>query len=135
MTVDFYFLIVLRSGSWHRLSLPIELTEPLLWSVSCSVMLRKRSNGKYNHPPVATMISPISIPVGILQKISIPTIDIDDDDEVRCRFADDIDECGDVCYPVSLPNRTELLSNCTMLITGEKAGDWYGVTIMVRKRL
>jgi hypothetical protein len=132
MTDDLYFLIVLRSGSWHRLSLPIELAEPLLWSVSCSIMLRRKSNGEYNQPPVATMISPIYIPVGILQAIYIPTIDTDDNDEVRCRFAGDADECGDVCYPASLPNGTELLSNCTLLITGEKEGDWYGVTIMVR---
>ena len=130
-TDDSYFPFVLWSRSWRRLSLPRNLGESILWKVSCSITLRKRSNGEYNHPPVSSMISPIRIPAQILQTIFIPTID-QNNDEVRCRFASEIDACGDVCYPLSLPNGTELLSNCTLLITGENADDWYGVTIMVK---
>ncbi|CAF1305923.1 unnamed protein product [Rotaria sp. Silwood1] len=41
-----------------------------------------------------------------------------------------IDECGDICYPSSLPSSTTL-SNCTITFTGPKAGIWYGIAIQV----
>ncbi|CAF1946688.1 unnamed protein product [Rotaria magnacalcarata] len=41
-----------------------------------------------------------------------------------------IDECGDICYPGSLPNGT-ILSNCTITFTGMKAGIWYAIAIQV----
>ncbi|CAF4749147.1 unnamed protein product, partial [Rotaria magnacalcarata] len=39
-----------------------------------------------------------------------------------------IDECGDICYPGSLPNGT-ILSNCTITFTGMKVGIWYAIAI------
>jgi hypothetical protein len=94
------------------------------------INLQIRPGGNYNHPPVATIISPIYIPVGIQQNIFIPTIDADND-EVRCRLANGTNECGDACPPASLPNGTILFSNCTLLITGAKVNDWYAVAIQV----
>ncbi|CAF4550320.1 unnamed protein product [Rotaria sp. Silwood1] len=41
-----------------------------------------------------------------------------------------IDECGDICYPNSVPNGTTL-TNCTITFTGLKAGVWYGIAIQV----
>jgi hypothetical protein len=41
-----------------------------------------------------------------------------------------IDECGDICYPGSMPNGTTL-SNCTLSFTGMRAGTWYAVAIQV----
>jgi hypothetical protein len=41
-----------------------------------------------------------------------------------------IDECGDICYPSSVPNGTTL-SNCTLSFTGLIAGAWYAVSIQV----
>jgi hypothetical protein len=41
-----------------------------------------------------------------------------------------IDECGDICYPSSVPNGTTL-SNCTLTFTGLKSGTWYAVAIQV----
>lgn len=41
-----------------------------------------------------------------------------------------IDECGDICYPGSLPAGTTL-SGCTISFTGLRANVWYGVAIQV----
>lgn len=87
-----------------------------------------RPDGTYNTPPKATMISPIYIPVGVAQQISIPTIDADNDN-VRCRFANGSKECSSVCPPSSLPSGTTISSSCTLTITGANAGDWYAVAI------
>jgi hypothetical protein len=91
-------------------------------------------DGTVNSPPVAVIISPIYIPVGIQQTIFIPTIDANND-HVQCRFANDANECADVCPPASLPNGTIILSNCTLFITSANVGDWYAVAIMVRKTI
>jgi len=129
-----YFLVAYQGGILREI---YSQNGPIMdgrWSVACLINLQIRSNGEYNNPPVSAMISPIHITVGIPQEIFIPTIDADND-KVRCRFANGSDECGDVCYPTSLPNGTDLLSNCTLLITGVNAGDWYAVAITVKKLL
>lgn len=41
-----------------------------------------------------------------------------------------IDECGDICYPGSLPSGTTL-TGCTISFTGLKANVWYGFAIQV----
>lgn len=126
-----YFLVAYQSLSWRQLSLPSGSSSAnTAWSISCLIDLRIRSDGTYNHPPVATIISPIYIPVGIPQSILIPTID-SDNDQVRCRFANGTNECGNACPPASLPNGTKLYSNCTLIITGAKYNDWYAITIEV----
>lgn len=128
-----YFLVAFQSASWRQLSRPPGTTgSNTSWSVSSWINVRLRENGQYNQPPVATIISPIYIPVGIQQTIVIPTID-GDNDQVRCRFAQGFNECGSVCPPASLPNGTTLFSNCTLLITGINVGDWYAVAIAVSK--
>ncbi len=130
-----YFVVSFASNNWRPLTLPPGNGGSLAWSLSCTVDLRLRPNGALNHPPVAAIISPIYIPVGIQQAIFIPTIDADND-QVRCRFAlNGSNECADVCPPASLPNGTVILSNCTLFITGTNVGDWYAVAIMVRKTI
>ncbi len=106
------------------------------WSIACTIDLRPRSDtGKLNTPPVATIISPVDIPVGVQTALFIPTID-SDNDVVRCRFSNSTDECSDVCPPASLPNNTVIIaSNCTLLITGANAGDWYAVALQVCHKL
>ncbi len=130
-----FFLIFYRAA-WRTLSLPINGSASKGWSIACTIDLAPRSdNGKPNTPPVATVISPIYIPVGSRTSITIPTID-GDNDVVRCRFADATTECADVCPPDSLPNNTILISsNCTLLITGAYVNDWYAVAIQVRNKL
>jgi hypothetical protein len=123
-------------SAWRTLTLPPGNSSSKSWSVSCTIDLRLRSDtGTLNTPPVATMISPIYIPVGSRTSLLIPTID-SDNDEVRCRFANTSTECADVCPPASLPNNTVLISsNCTLFITGAKVGDWYSVAIQVCSKL
>jgi len=127
-------LLTHESGNWRELSLPTGIGTSGDWSLLCLMDLQLRLNGKYNTPPVATMISPIFIPEGIRQTIIIPTIDADND-QVRCRFANGSDECASVCYPNSLPNGTTISSDCILSITGSNVSDWYAVAIVVRKKL
>lgn len=124
-----YFQIAFASSAWRNLSLPTGVTSKT-WSVSTLIDLRVRDDGTWNTPPIATMISPIYIPAGVQQTISIPTIDADDDD-VRCRFASGTNECGTVCPPASLPSGTSISTDCVLTITGATAGDWYAVAIQV----
>lgn len=125
------FRIVVSSGSWQRLSLPMALMGHVFWNVIGSIALRMRSNGQYNNPPLTELIFPIRVPVNVSSTIYIPATD-PDNDQIRCRFAIDIDDCGDVCHSRSLPNDTQLSPNCTLVIVGENVDDWYGVTILVR---
>jgi hypothetical protein len=125
-----YFVVAYQANSFRTLSLPGSGGSTLGWSISTVIDLRIRSDGKYNNPPKATMISPIYIPVGVQQKISIPTID-EDNDDVRCRFASGANECSAVCPPGSLPSGTSISNNCVLTITGAHAGDWYAVAIQV----
>ncbi|CAF1549671.1 unnamed protein product, partial [Adineta ricciae] len=69
--------------------------------------------------------------VGIPQTFIIPTIDADND-QVRCRFANDSEECASVCHPGSLPNGTIMTSNCTFSINGSNVADWYAVAIVIK---
>ncbi|CAF3873141.1 unnamed protein product [Rotaria sp. Silwood1] len=43
-----------------------------------------------------------------------------------------IDECGGICYPGSVPNSTNL-SDCTITLTGSKAGVWYAIAVQVSR--
>jgi len=125
-----YFSVAYQASSFRTLNLPNGGGSTLGWSISALIDLRIRSDGKYNTPPKATMISPIYIPVGVQQTISIPTID-EDGDDVRCRFANGTNECGAVCPPGSLPSGTSISKNCVFTIKGAHAGDWYAVAIQV----
>jgi hypothetical protein len=129
-----YFVVTFSSNTWRPLTLPPYNSTSKSWNITCVIDIRLRPDGTFNHPPVATIISPIYIPVGIQESIFIPTIDADND-QVRCRFANGPGECADVCPPTSLPNGTILFSNCTLLITGVNVTDWYAVVIMVRMLL
>ena len=125
-----YFTIAYVSSVWRNLSLPLGVSNNS-WSISTVIDLRVRSDGTWNTSPVATMISPVYIPVGVQQTISIPTIDADNDN-VRCRFASGASECGTVCPPASLPAGTSISTDCNLTITGANAGDWYAVALQVR---
>ncbi|CAM6001833.1 unnamed protein product [Sphagnum balticum] len=95
-----YFTIAYASDGWRNLSLPSGVSANN-WSLSTVIDLRVRPDGTWNTPPIATMISPVYIPVGVQQTILIPTIDADNDN-IRCRFASGSNECGTVCPPASL---------------------------------
>ncbi|CAF0756275.1 unnamed protein product [Didymodactylos carnosus] len=93
------FTIAFQSGMWRTLNNPGTGTiqnNDAKWSVSTSIDLIPRSDGTYNSAPVATMLSPINIPVLIPFIIQIPVVDADGD-VIRCRWAQSTatyDECG-----------------------------------------
>jgi len=123
------FSIAYQDGPWQSLTTNSKAS----WSLVSRINLTKRPNGLYNNAPFATMMSPIYVMESQKANILIPTADIDNDD-VRCRWADStngIDECADVCPPGSLPSGTTIYPNCTLIITGGAASDWYVVAIMV----
>jgi hypothetical protein len=125
------FAVSFQDGAWR----PLATAPSASWSISTYINLNPRSdNGLYNNAPVATMMSPINIPVNQPTAIKVPVGDADGD-ILRCRWAtssNGIDECGGVCPPSSLPSNTNIYPNCTIIITGPAVGDWFGVTLMVR---
>lgn len=104
------------------------------WSISSRIKIEPRSNsGLYNKAPAATVMLSIDIPVNKTKVILIPIADADGD-TLRCRWSTSscgVDECGGACPPDSLPPNTIIFPNCTIIITGQNAGDWFGVALMV----
>ncbi|CAF4906980.1 unnamed protein product [Rotaria sp. Silwood1] len=103
------------------------------WSIGCCLDLSIRLDGIINTPPVATIISPIHVPVNTKTNIKIPVIDADND-VIRCRWAQNttsLDECGDVCGIA--PGSTLNSNDCTLLFdsTGTIVGQYYPITLMV----
>ncbi|CAF1495397.1 unnamed protein product [Didymodactylos carnosus] len=124
-----HFTIAFQNDAWYHLALPATPVNPS-WSLACTIKLLVRPDGTINTSPEAVMVSPINIPVGTTQYVVIPVSDADNDN-VRCRFANGSNECGDVCPPGSLPSSTTILSNCTLVIKGLTANVYYAVTIQV----
>ncbi|CAF3856350.1 unnamed protein product [Adineta steineri] len=103
------------------------------WSIGCCIDLTVRPDGFINTPPVATIISPITIPINTITNITIPVIDADDD-FLSCRWAQKtaaLDECGDVCQMA--PGSTLDNDDCVLTYnsTGKTVGQYYAVTLMV----
>ncbi|CAF2977539.1 unnamed protein product [Rotaria sp. Silwood2] len=122
------FIVAFADNAWR----PLVISSAAAWSIASRLNLKLRANNSvYNSAPVATMMSPINIPVGIAQVIQVP-IGNADGDTIRCRWSNGTNECGDVCPPSSLPNNTIIYPNCTIVITGRTARDWFAVALMVR---
>lgn len=102
------------------------------WNLSTVIDIRRRSNGLINTPPVANLMSPYGIPYNKRISIPIPTSDIDGDD-VRCRWSSGSLECGEVCFPSTIPSTTTLSSDCVLNITGLSYSVWYCAAIQVDK--
>ncbi|CAF1336500.1 unnamed protein product [Didymodactylos carnosus] len=101
------------------------------WSISTEIDLHLRPDGYYNSAPMATMMSPINIPLNQLQVINIPVSDNNDNDILKCRIAVGSTECGDTCPPGSLPANAVVYPNCTITMTGTTNNYYYAVAIMV----
>ena len=77
------FSIAYQSGTWR----PLATNSFAYWSISTHINLEKRSdNDLYNNAPVATMMSPINIPINQPTVINIPVGDADGD-TLRCRWS------------------------------------------------
>ena len=79
---------------------------------------------------MANVLSPYGVPYNISTQIIIPTMDADGDD-VRCRWGNSSLECGDVCFPRTIPASTSLSSDCILTITGLSLTGWYCASIQV----
>ena len=137
MEKSFSFLLsgilnTLTSGFYRTLTLiGGNTTSAAHWNITAAIDVRVRAdNGRINTPPVANLISPRGIPLNIPTEIVIPTLDIDSDN-VRCRWSTSSLECGDVCYPSTVPLSTTLSSNCRLNITGTSLTAWYAGSIQV----
>ncbi|CAF4030879.1 unnamed protein product [Adineta steineri] len=121
------FSVAFSQYAWRMLATAATAT----WSMSAHIIVQPRSdNGLYNNAPVATVMSPINIPINQKTVINVPVADADGD-ITRCRWSTTFTECGDVCPPGSLPPSTVIYPNCTIVITGQHIDDWFAVTIMV----
>ncbi|CAF4179147.1 unnamed protein product, partial [Adineta steineri] len=114
------------------------------WSIGACVNLTVRSNGVINTPPVVTIISrmytsklfynpAIRVPVNSSIRITIPTIDADND-FIRCRWANktsSFDECFSVCQPVSSATLDHDDCVLTFNSTGTKVGEYYAIALMI----
>ncbi|CAF1525954.1 unnamed protein product [Adineta ricciae] len=127
------FCVAFQSGNWIGIQVSGIFTTSALWSIGTCVNLTVRPNGMINTPPVVTIISPIRVAINSSIRITIPTIDADND-FTRCRWANKtstFDECGGVCQRVpstSLDNNGCVL---TFNSTGTKVGEYYAIALMI----
>ncbi|CAF1276497.1 unnamed protein product [Adineta ricciae] len=103
------------------------------WSIVTCLNLTMRTDGFINTPPVATVISPVKVPINTITNIKIPIIDADGD-YLRCRWGKNtstINECGSICD--SLPGGTIDANNCILTFnsTGKVIGTYYAAAMMV----
>jgi hypothetical protein len=135
LTLDAHFYIAFVETSWIDLNNPPVVG--LGWSIACLIDLHIRPDGFINTPPTASVVSPQYAIVNKTLQIQIIVLDVNTDDDVRCRWSSlnstvsPVNECGGVCYPASMPSGVNL-SNCTLSFTGPVAGIWYAAAIQVR---
>lgn len=79
------FSIAYQGAAWRSLNYPP--IGGLDWSILCSINLRKRPDGLINTPPVVNIVSPQYVIVNRTTKIRVPVSDVNQDDDVRCRWA------------------------------------------------
>ncbi|CAF1393147.1 unnamed protein product [Adineta ricciae] len=137
ITVGAKFCVAFRDASW-----PIVYSMACVggcfiggagWSIVSCLDLTVRSNGFINTPPVATVISPVKVPINTTTDIKIPIIDADAD-YLRCRWSANtstIDECGLLCEAV--PGGTIDSTNCILTFnsSGKTMGSYYVVAMTV----
>lgn len=128
-----YFYLAYIGTAWRDLYSPA--ISNLDWSIVTLIDLRLRDDGVINTPPVADVASPQYIMVNTTTLIEIPVLDMNTNDDIRCRWAmkhinSSINECGQICYPKGLPKNTTL-SNCTLSFTGLIPNTWYVIALQV----
>ncbi|CAF4547441.1 unnamed protein product [Rotaria sp. Silwood1] len=101
------FSAAFQKTAWR----PLATASSADWSISTHIIVKPRAdNGLYNSAPVATMMSPIEIPVNQPTVITIPVADADGD-PTRCRWStssNGVDECGGVEDFISSTSTTPL---------------------------
>ncbi|CAF1028051.1 unnamed protein product [Didymodactylos carnosus] len=122
-----------NTGSFYRLLNGLSSTSTSAqWILSMVIDLQWLTNkGRINTPPVAMIVTPVAILVGIATQIQIPVGDVDSDQDVRCRWSVGTEECADVCFATYIPPGTILSTDCALTITGLVINDWYAAAIQV----
>jgi hypothetical protein len=133
LTSGAYFYLAYRSSSWRSLNSPA--TPGGAWSIASLINLQMRPDGFINTPPVGRVASPQYVVVNRTIQIQITVSDVNTGDDIRCRWSQNpnnlqVNECGGVCYPASMPTGTTL-SNCTLFFQGSIVGVWYAAAVQV----
>ncbi|CAF1461203.1 unnamed protein product [Adineta ricciae] len=133
LDIGAYFSIAFQAPGWR----PLEnsMGSPPDWSIVCGIDLRRRPDGIINTPPQSNVASPQYVIVNTTKEIQIHVSDINQSDDVRCRWSQKnnslgTDECADVCYPDLMPNTTSL-SNCVLSFFGPTPNVWYAIALQI----
>jgi hypothetical protein len=85
LTAGAHFYLAYVGSAWRALDSPS--VGGLQWSITCYIDLRMRPDGIINTPPVANVVSPQYAVVNQTTEITIPVSDVNDGDDVRCRWS------------------------------------------------
>jgi hypothetical protein len=86
LTIGAHFRIAYRSGAWRDLDFSNRSIGS--WSVVSLIDLRIRPDGILNTPPVSNVASPQYVIANRTTRIEIPVSDVNDGDDIRCRWAE-----------------------------------------------
>lgn len=81
-----YFVVGFQDGKWRGLE---NSDSDEQWSITSLIDLRRRPDGLINTPPVSNVVSPQYVIVNQWTQITIPVYDVNQGDDVRCRWAKD----------------------------------------------
>lgn len=128
------FYLAYSDSGW--ISLTNYTQSNINWSIVTYIDLGQRSDGVRNTPPIVNMIFTQYALVNETINIPINAWDINGNDDIRCRWSTNsgtpnMNECGDICYPLALPQNV-VLSNCTLTFIGSIPNTTYAVAIQVR---
>ncbi|XP_053399313.1 deleted in malignant brain tumors 1 protein-like [Mercenaria mercenaria] len=99
------------------------------WKLRVSANLNvRRDTGTINSSPTAEITPIVRLQYGCNHTITIPVKD-PDHDIVKCRWANDSNECADVCY--AFPNAYLDTDMCTLTYDALYSLGWYAVAIQV----
>lgn len=87
LTIGAYFRIAYRGSDWRHLDFS-NGSSARRWSVVSLIDLRRRPDGILNTPPVSNVASPQYVIANRTTPIKIPVSDVNDGDDIRCRWAE-----------------------------------------------
>lgn len=85
LTVGAHFTLAYRSLAWRKLG-NSNASYPG-WSIACLIDLRRRPDGLINTPPISSVASPQYVIANRTVHIKLPISDVNEDDNLRCRWA------------------------------------------------